>query len=75
MVGKCEYEGTKTAPYQKGAAKRPKLHLLSFPNTGGIRISTYTLETFVFRLPAMSRPLGTAARRASIQLRRIVFET
>jgi hypothetical protein len=43
-----------------------KVHIPSFPNTGGMDVSTHTLETLVYRLPTMGYPLGAATRRVLI---------
>jgi len=51
-----------------------EFHLLSFPNTGGPGISTYTLETFwVFRLLTMDFSLGKQLGEEYSNLRLIIF--
>ena len=50
-----------------------EFHLLSFPNTGGLGISTYTLETFlVFRLLTMDFSLGKQLGEKYSNLRLII---
>jgi hypothetical protein len=40
-----------------------QIHILSFPNMGGMDVSTHTLETSAYRLLAMDCSLGIATRR------------
>jgi hypothetical protein len=52
------------APVKMRCPKRAdEIHILSFPNMGGMDVSTRTLETSAYRLLAMDCSLGIATRR------------